>query len=42
MIAATTLVFLLIGMHGLHVARSGLIKEVSFGTLRLGLGYVGC
>ena len=41
MIAATTLVFLLIGMYGLYVARSGIIKEVSFGTLMLGLGYMG-
>ena len=40
-IAATTLVFLLVGLYGLVVAKGGIIKEVSFGTLMLGLGYIG-
>ena len=40
-ISATTLVFLLLGMYGLYVAKPGILKEVSFGMLTLGLGYVG-
>jgi hypothetical protein len=40
-ISATTLVFLLLGIFGLYVAKGGILKEVSFGALTLGLGYVG-
>jgi hypothetical protein len=40
-ISATTLVFLLLGIYGLYVAKGGILKEVSFGILTLGLGYVG-
>lgn len=40
-IAAMTLLFLLLGIYGLYVARPGILKEVSFGTLTLGLGYIG-
>lgn len=40
-IAGTTLFFLALGMFGFFVSREGIIKEVSFGTLMLGLGYVG-
>lgn len=40
-IAGTTLLFLLVGMYGMYVARPGILKEVSFGTLTLGLAYVG-
>jgi hypothetical protein len=39
--SATTLVFLLLGIYGLYVAKGGVLKEVSFGVLTLGLGYVG-
>ena len=40
-ISATTLVFLLVGMYGLYFARPGIIKDVSFGLLTLGLAYIG-
>ncbi len=40
-ISATTLVFLLLGIFGLYVAKGGALKEVSFGVLTLGLGYLG-
>ncbi|KAF1718013.1 hypothetical protein CSC74_03695 [Pseudoxanthomonas yeongjuensis] len=40
-ISATTLIFLLLGIYGLYVAKGGILKEVSFGVLTLGLGYVG-
>jgi hypothetical protein len=40
-ISATTLAFLVVGMYGLYVSTGGIIKEVSFGVLMLGLGYVG-
>lgn len=39
--SATTLIFLLLGIYGLYVAKGGVLKEVSFGVLTLGLGYVG-
>ena len=41
MIAGTTFLFLALGMVGFLMTRPGIIKEVSFGTLMLGLGYVG-
>ena len=40
-IAGTTLLFLALGMFGFFVSGEGIIKEVSMGTLMLGLGYVG-
>lgn len=40
-ISATTLAFLAVGVYGLYVAKDGIVKEVSFGALMLGLGYVG-
>ncbi|MET0655203.1 MAG: hypothetical protein ABWX93_06970 [Pseudoxanthomonas sp.] len=40
-ISATTLAFLVLGMFGLFLARDGILKEVSFGVLMLGLGYFG-
>ena len=40
-ISATTLAFLAVGMYGLYVSKGGIVKEVSFGVLMLGLGYVG-
>lgn len=40
-IAGTTLFFLGLGMVGFLTTRPGIIKEVSFGTLMLGLGYLG-
>lgn len=40
-IAVTTLLFLVMGMVGFLMTKPGIIKEVSFGTLMLGLGYVG-
>ena len=40
-ISGTTLVFLTVGMFGFFLSEGGILKEVSFGTLMLGLGYVG-
>lgn len=40
-ISATTLAFLIVGIYGLYVSKGGIVKEVSFGVLMLGLGYVG-
>ena len=40
-ISGTTLVFLALGMFGYFLSEGGILKEVSFGTLMLGLGYVG-
>ena len=40
-ISGTTLLFLALGMFGFFVAKGGILKEVSFGVLMLGLGYVG-
>lgn len=40
-ISGTTLVFLAVGMFGFFLSGGGILKEVSFGTLMLGLGYVG-
>lgn len=40
-ISATTLAFLVVGIYGLFVSKGGIVKEVSFGVLMLGLGYVG-
>lgn len=41
MISGTTLLFLILGMFGFFVAKGGILKEVSFGVLMLGLGYFG-
>ncbi len=40
-ISASTLVFLALGLFGLFVSKGGIVKEVSFGVLMLGLGYIG-
>ena len=40
-ISGTTLLFLALGMFGFFVSKGGILKEVSFGVLMLGLGYVG-
>ena len=40
-ISGTTLVFLVLGIFGFFVSKGGILKEVSFGVLMLGLGYVG-
>ena len=40
-ISGTTVVFLAVGMFGFFLSEGGILKEVSFGTLMLGLGYVG-
>ncbi len=34
-------VMLLFGLYGFMVAKTGIIKEVAFGTLMLGIGYIG-
>ena len=41
MIAVTTLLFLALGMFGILLAKGGILKEVSFGVLMLGLSYIG-
>ena len=41
MISGTTLLLLALGMFGFFVSKGGILKEVSFGVLMLGLGYVG-
>jgi hypothetical protein len=41
LIFVTALGFLIIGMYGLFVAKSGIVKEVSFGTLMFGISYIG-
>jgi hypothetical protein len=40
-ISGTTLLFLALGMFGFFVSKGGILKEVSFGALMLGLGYFG-
>ncbi|WP_240222774.1 hypothetical protein [Rheinheimera hassiensis] len=40
-ISGTTLLFLALGMFGFFVSKGGILKEVSFGVLMLGIGYVG-
>lgn len=40
-ISGTTLLFLALGIFGFFVSKGGILKEVSFGVLMLGLGYVG-
>ena len=41
MISGTTLLFLALGMFGFLISKGGILKEVSFGVLMLGIGYVG-
>lgn len=33
--------FLIFGLYGFFVAKSGIVKEVAYGTLMLGIGYIG-
>lgn len=33
--------FMALGLYGLHVSQNNILKEVSFGILVLGIGYVG-
>ena len=40
-IGVTTLIFLAVGLFGFFVSKEGIIEEVSFGLLMLGLGYIG-
>jgi hypothetical protein len=37
----TALAFLGVGLYGFYAAKDGIIKEVAFGTLMLGIGYIG-
>jgi hypothetical protein len=37
----TALVLLGTGLYGLMIARDGIVKEVAFGTLMLGISYIG-
>jgi hypothetical protein len=39
-ILASTLAFLFVGFFGLYAAKDGIIKEVAFGTLMLGISYI--
>lgn len=40
-ISGSTLLFLALGMFGILFTKGGILKEVSFGVLMLGLAYVG-
>jgi hypothetical protein len=40
-IFVTALGFLVFGVYGFFVAKSGIVKEVSFGTLMFGISYIG-
>lgn len=40
-ILISALAMLAFGLYGFFVAKSGIVKEVAFGTLMLGIGYVG-
>lgn len=37
----SALVMLALGLYGFYVAKDGVVKEVAFGTLMLGIGYIG-
>ncbi len=41
MIFVTALVLVFIGLYGFLLAQSGVVKEVAFGALMLGIGYIG-
>ncbi len=41
MIATTALILLIVGLFGFLIADHGIVKEVSMGTLMLGIGYIG-
>ena len=41
LIAVSTMVMLVFGMYGFYVSHNEIIKEVAFGLLMLGIGYVG-
>lgn len=40
-IFVTALAMLVFGLYGFFVAKDGVVKEVAFGTLMLGIGYIG-
>lgn len=40
-IFASALVMLLVGLYGFLIAQSGVVKEVAFGMLMLGISYLG-
>ncbi|HEU4775267.1 MAG TPA: hypothetical protein VFS95_00495 [Telluria sp.] len=41
LISGSTLLFLALGMFGILFSKGGILKEVSFGVLMLGLSYIG-
>lgn len=41
MMSLTALILLVAGLYGFLIAKQGIIKEVAFGTLMLGISYVG-
>jgi hypothetical protein len=41
LIFISALVMLAFGLYGFFVAKNGIVKEVAFGTLMLGIGYMG-
>lgn len=40
-IALSALLMLVLGLYGFLVAKDGIVKEVAFGLLMLGIGYIG-
>ncbi len=40
-IFVSALAMLALGLYGFFVAKDGIVKEVAFGTLMLGIGYIG-
>lgn len=40
-IFGSALVMLVFGLYGFFLAKEGIVKEVAFGTLMLGIGYIG-
>ena len=40
-IFALLLLLLLVGLYGFFVAKDGIVKELAFGTLMMGIGYIG-
>lgn len=41
LIFIVALIMLTVGLYGFFVARDGVVKEVAFGTLMLGIAYIG-
>jgi len=40
-IAVSALLMLVVGLYGFLLAKDGIVKEVAFGMLMLGIGYIG-